>query len=473
MPFLSIEFAVFFLLFFPLYWLCGASPRVQNWLLLLASMGWLYYLNSLFAAAVAGAGLLNVVVAQQIVHSIDARHAKTWLIIGISLAVLNLAVFKYYDFFRAQLPHEQQSAWPDLLLPLGISYYTFQSIAYLSALYRYKPVKLAWHELLLHLSFFATITSGPIFRAERMKTIDGEHEGAAAQIQNPNPRQIIRPALAITLILLGIIKKWCFAGTIGDGWVDPVFNNPLQYDAFTLLTAIYGYTAQLFFDFSGYTDLAIGLAMLLGFQLPPNFRTPLIAHNIRDFWNRWHISLSTWIRDYLYIPLGGSRQGFTRAQLNLLIAFGLSGIWHGSGWCFFLWGILHALALISLNIKELFFGKIRRRAYWQKLLGIVLTFNFISFSFILFAVPSLGEAGDFLRALLNNPNSGHAAEWLWIVAVYAGILLYPLWAWCLQSLIALFKRLPPWLWFAPIALALQAMIYLAPEGIPGFLYANF
>lgn len=286
MPFLSIEFAVFFLLFFPLYWLFGASPRVQNWLLLLASMGWLYYLNPLFAAAVAGAGLLNVVVAQQIVHSIDARHAKTWLIIGISLAVLNLAVFKYYDFFRAQLPHDRQSAWPDLLLPLGISYYTFQSIAYLSALYRYKPVKLAWYELLLHLSFFATITSGPIFRAERMKTIDGEHEGAAAQIQNPNPRQIIRPALAITLILLGIIKKWCFAGTIGDGWVDPVFNNPLQYDTFTLLTAIYGYTAQLFFDFSGYTDLAIGLAMLLGFQLPPNFRMPLIAHNIRDFWNR-------------------------------------------------------------------------------------------------------------------------------------------------------------------------------------------
>lgn len=477
MPFLSIEFAVFFLLFFPLYWLFGASPRVQNWLLLLASMGWLYYLNPLFAAAVAGAGLLNVVVAQQIVHSIDARHAKTWLIIGISLAVLNLAVFKYYDFFRAQLPHDRQSAWPDLLLPLGISYYTFQSIAYLSALYRYKPVKLAWHELLLHLSFFATITSGPIFRAERMKTIDGEHEGAAAQIQNPNPRQIIRPALAITLILLGIIKKWCFAGTIGDGWVDPVFNNPLQYDTFTLLTAIYGYTAQLFFDFSGYTDLAIGLAMLLGFQLPPNFRMPLIAHNIRDFWNRWHISLSTWIRDYIYIPLGGNRKGFLRTQIHLLLAMLLSGIWHGHSWNFALWGLLHGLALVLLNCGDRLCGKRDALAAreWTRYIGIFFTLNFVCFTFVIFRAQDLSQAALIFQALIDNLQFSLPAfsTALLFAAMLAALIAYQEILRGINRFVRLLERLPVWLWALPISAVFFLIMIFAPSGIPGFIYANF
>lgn len=471
MPILSIEFALFFLAFFLLYWAVAGFVSVQNLLLLAAGLAWLYWLHPWFLLALCLYTLIIHVIAQNMVFSLSAQARRAWLISGIAAATAILLFFKYIDFLRPLVYAGTQWEIMDILMPLGLSYYVFQSIAYLGAAYKRRIPALRFHELCLHFGFFPTITAGPIFRASRFKSIGGMQAGAAVQLLEP--RRLLFPALAISLILLGILKSWVLSAHIDSHFVAPMFDNPQQYSAAALLAAVYGYSIQLFFNFSGYSDLVIGMALLLGFRLPQNFAAPFYAVNIRDFWNRWHISLSTWIRDYLYIPLGGSRQGFTRAQLNLLIAFGLSGIWHGSGWCFFLWGILHALALISLNIKELFFGKIRRRAYWQKLLGIVLTFNFISFSFILFAVPSLGEAGDFLRALLNNPNSGHAAEWLWIAAVYVGILLYPLWAWCLQSIIALFKRLPPWLWFAPIALALQAMIYLAPEGIPGFLYANF
>lgn len=477
MPFLSIEFAIFFLIFFPLYWRCEHSPRQQNLLLLAASMGWLFYLNPLFAVVVSIATGAHSIFAHQIIHSANAHHAKRLLIAGVSFAILNLALFKYYDFFRASLPHEWQSAWTDLLLPLGISYYTFQSIAYLVALYRKKNVQLAWYELLLHFSFFATITSGPIFRADRMKTIDGEHEGAAVQIRSTTPRQIIRPALAMSLILLGIIKKWWFAGAIGEGWVDPIFNNPLQYDGFSILTAIYGYTAQLFFDFSGYTDFAIGLAMLLGFQLPPNFRMPLIAHNIREFWNRWHISLSTWIRDYIYIPLGGSKKGFLRTQINLLIAMLLSGIWHGHGWNFALWGLLHGIALVLLNIGDKALGK--RNALLAKpfgrYLGIFCTLNFVCFTFVIFRAQDLSQALLIFQALMQNLH--FALPTFSTALLFAGLLAaligYQEIVIGFQQFVRLLERLPSVFWAVPIGIVFFIVMIFAPSGIPGFIYANF
>ena len=181
-----------------------------------------------------------------------------------------LCFFKYFDFFRPIIQqYTGQSAVIDILLPLGLSYYTFQSLAYLVYCYREpKGERFEWHELLLHLSFFPTITSGPIIRAAAFKSIDGEQAGALAQIRTKQARQLIYPALAVGLIVLGIAKKWWLAGVLAEGWVSPVFENPAQFDGWGVLSAIYGYTFQLFFDFSGYSDLVIGLAMLLGFQLP-------------------------------------------------------------------------------------------------------------------------------------------------------------------------------------------------------------
>lgn len=248
MPLLSIEFAVFLLLFLPLYWAFARRPKWQNALLLAAGAGWLYHANPAFLAAVAALSVWVHLIACQLVRP-QQKHGKRWLALGVSGCLLFLGVFKYYDFFRPYLQNYLgQSEIVDILMPIGVSYYTFQSIAYLVETHRAPLVKpLTWANLLLHLSFFPTITSGPIIRAVPYQNkVVGIAQGAQAQIQTTAPRSILRPALAVCLILAGIAQKWWFAGSLDEGWVSPVFENPAQFDGFSILAAIYGYTFQLF-----------------------------------------------------------------------------------------------------------------------------------------------------------------------------------------------------------------------------------
>lgn len=475
MPFLSIEFAIFFLLFFPVYWGCRFSPKLQNYLLLLAGGYWLYQLNVWFFLVVFIFSLVIHFFAYCLCQTYSMKWRKGILSLAIMVALSNLFIFKYFDFFRPQLQHWLGQSIIDIIFPLGISYYTFQSIAYLVELYRAEPVKLTLAETLLHFSFFPTITAGPIARAGKMRSIYGEHSGMAVQLQTIEPRRIIRPALAVSLMLLGIAKKWWLSGMLGEVVVDPVFANPLQYDGVSVLTAMYGYTIQLFFDFSGYTDLVIGMAMLLGFSLPRNFNMPLRAFNIRDFWNRWHISLSTWIRDYIYIPLGGSRKGWWRTQINLMIAMLLSGIWHGSGWNFLLWGGLHGVALVVLNIGDHFLGRERFVVYqWGKALGILLTLHFVVFSFVVFHTTSLADTLLMFTALLQNITMPVLLQtWLILGIMVATLWGYPLLVKGFNAFVALLEKLPLGLWFIPLTLVMLLVIVLAPAGIPGFIYANF
>ena len=364
-------------------------------------------------------------------------------------------------------------------MPLGISYYTFQGIAYLVALYRGESPRLGTLQQLLHFGFFPTITSGPIIRAAAFKGSGGRLEaGMAEQICTAAPRDMVKPALAVSLIVLGIAKKWWLAGTLGESWVDPVFENPLQYDAPSVLAAVYGYTVQLFMDFSGYSDLVIGMAMLLGFRLPENFNMPLRAYNIRDFWDRWHITLSTWIRDYIYIPLGGSRHGFTRTQINLMLAMLLSGIWHGQGWNFLLWGALHGAALVLLNIGDKIGGRreILAASRIGRLIGILFTLHFVCFSFVVFRTASLSDA-----ALVFQSLAGQGAGWRMpelpvaalLVLFAAALAAYGLLARAFRFASAALEKLPVWLWWLPLTAAMVLLMVLAPSGIPGFIYANF
>ncbi|MDO5356128.1 MAG: MBOAT family O-acyltransferase [Conchiformibius sp.] len=480
MSFLSLEFSVFFLCLFPIYWSLASRPHWQNILLTVVGLGCLVHIHELFALAVLMFSTAIYAVAAQMSDKNKVSERKYWLRVGIVLALTNLSFFKYFDFFRPQLHRivgESMGAL-DIALPLGISYYTFQSIAYLVSLYRHEPVKLKWHELLLHFSFFPTVTSGPIIRAGQMKTVDGIQAGFAAQVRTHKPRSIIKPALALSLILLGVTKKWWLAGTLSAGWVTPVFENPLQYDVLSVLTAIYGYTVWLFFDFSGYTDLVIGIAMLLGFRLPQNFRMPLQASNIRSFWERWHISLSAWIRDYIYIPLGGSRKGFVRTQVNVMIAMLLSGIWHGYGWNFLLWGALHGLAFIGLNIADRRFGReaLALAFPWGRAVGIFFTVNFVCFSFVVFATHSLHDAGLIFQALLGGgrgwvmPDLGVLTVLLLMVL---SLVFYRKLVWLFRSFVRLLVRLPVWAWPFALSAVLLFLMVVAPSGIPGFIYANF
>ena len=479
MPFLSIEFALFFLLFLPLYWLCRPSPRLQNLLLLAAGLGWLVYIAPLAAMALAAFSLAVSLLAQLLTRSRSTAARRWWLGAGVVLALANLVVFKFSDFFRPLLQQHSGSTLPDILMPLGISYYTFQGIAYLVALYRGQSPRLGTLQQLLHFGFFPTITSGPIIRAAAFKGSGGRLEaGMAEQIRTAAPRDMVKPALAVSLIVLGIAKKWWLAGTLGESWVDPVFENPLQYDAPSVLAAVYGYTVQLFMDFSGYSDLVIGMAMLLGFRLPENFNMPLRAYNIRDFWDRWHITLSTWIRDYIYIPLGGSRHGFTRTQANLMIAMLLSGIWHGQGWNFLLWGALHGAALVLLNIGDKIGGRreILAASRIGRLIGILFTLHFVCFSFVVFRTASLGDATLVFQSL-----AGQGAGWRMpelpvaalLVLFAAALAAYGLLARAFRFAAAALEKLPVWLWWLPLTAAMVLLMVLAPSGIPGFIYANF
>lgn len=498
--FISLEFCLFFIAFFCLYWLLAARPKIQNFLLLCGSYFVVFKAGNLLA-------LLVLIIYTVLIYFISVRistshRIKCWLMMGVALTLLNLAFWKYFDFFRISVTNNLENTVIDInylfsiILPLGVSYYSFQSISYLSTLYQTrKQTNLTGKHftlpgLALHLSFFPTITAGPIARAyaaRDLKDIYNEPTGMLNQIHTKDRRRILAPTLALILIVLALIKTWWFSGWISENWVDPVFANPAQYHSLEILAAIYGYTVQLFLNFSGYSDLMVALGLLLGFRIPINFRAPLLAHNIREFWARWHISLSTWIRDYIYIPLGGSRKGFIRTQINLLVAMVLSGLWHGNGWHFLIWGALHGAGLTILNVTDRIVMVLRRcnekevRNSLQKsgrlgkFMGVFTTIHFVCFCFVFFRAPTVNDALTIFHALFYNhvniPLTSNPFYFLGILLL--AWLIYP-------KLVKLFnyfynhaETLPRYCYILPLLLLLIIAIICAPAGIPGFIYANF
>lgn len=498
--FISLEFGLFFILLFCLYWLAAAKPYIQNFLLLCSSYFVIYKASSLLA-------LLLLIVYTVLIYFVSIRikisaHFKRWLIFGITATLLNLAFWKYFDFFRAHVSDHLPDNVLDMnylfsiVLPLGISYYSFQSISYLSSLYKNRKQTNVTGKmftlpgLALHLSFFPTITAGPIARAynaSQLTDIDNQPTGMVTQIHVRERRRIIAPTLALILIVTALMKTWWFSGWISENWVDPVFSNPTQYHSLEILAAIYGYTVQLFLNFSGYSDLMVALGLLLGFRLPINFRAPLLAHNIREFWARWHISLSTWIRDYIYIPLGGSKKSFFRTQINLLIAMVLSGLWHGNGWHFLIWGALHGTGLSLLNITDRIVMRVRKCAekearnslqksgWLGKVLAVVITVHFVCFCFVFFRAPTLNDAVIIFESLYHNsinfPLTNNPFYFIGILLL--AWLIYP-------HLVKLYnyfynhaETLPRYRFILPLLLILIIAIICAPAGIPGFIYANF
>ncbi len=324
MSYLSIEFAVCFLAFFVLYWALSFSTRVQNVLLLIANYAIVFCFSPTFAFHLCIYTALIYLISTLMVQLDDRKY---WLFLALALAITNLLVFKYMDFFREYLQMfldalDVEYLLPaiEIILPIGISYYTFHSITYLVSLYKDEITLPSLLDFALFLSFFPTLIAGPINRAKVM----------LPQLEQER-RQIGELSRIAVLIILAVTKKLWLASYLSNEWVSPILQNSGEYHSVMILGAIYAYALQIFLDFSGYTDLMIALALLLGFNIPKNFDSPYAAVNMRDFWHRWHISLSTWVRDYLYIPLGGNHCGFTRTQINLTIAIVLSGLWHGAG----------------------------------------------------------------------------------------------------------------------------------------------
>lgn len=496
--FLSIEFSLSFILFLAIYWAFRSKPQIQNLIILLAS----YFVVYLMAGGLAVGilfGFSSLILILSLLIDKYPTHKKKILIFGIVATLIQLCIFKFYDFFKPmvaeamnQLGLDSSGLLANLILPLGISYYSFQAISYLVGRYRgdIANPRLNAGQLYMHFSFFATITAGPIARAENAKgltDIYGQPCGMSEQLRQSQPRKILLPTIALLLLTIALIKKWWIAGWLADGWVNPVFANPMQYHSLEVLAAIYGYTLQLFLDFSGYSEMMIAFGLLLGFRIPVNFRAPLLAHNIRDFWDKWHISLSTWIRDYIYIPLGGSQGGFTRTQFNLLSAMVLSGVWHGSGWNFFIWGLLHGMGLVILNIADKgyqHFAKVEskyarnavsRSSAFAKLISIFFTITFVSFCFVFFRAKSFDEAMQVFQALFSNYiNVQWSNNPLYILGLLTlAWLAYPALSRALNKLISQQLSVSKSALFIPLFIVFIIIVICAPSGIPGFIYANF
>lgn len=468
MNFLSLEFSVFFLLFLLLYWACKALPGIQNSFILLASYYILASFHPYFALVLAGYTLGIHACALLIARW--RTHGKLALGLAITLAIANLAFFKYFDFFSENintlllalgLKHMLPAL--QVMAPLGISFYTFHSISYLVSLQRgeFKPVRL--DQLALFLAFFPSVIAGPINRARDF----------LPQITSTAPRQLDEYSRGLLLIALGILKVVWLSAVLADTWADPVFANPLEYHTLDALLGLVAYSWQIYLNFSGYTDLVTGLALLLGFRLPINFDAPYAATNLRHFWSRWHISLSTWIRDYLYIPLGGSRKGFSRTQANLMIAMVLSGLWHGASVNFLAWGAIHGLGMILLNCGDRLFGRDRLSGI-SLLLANTATVLYVAFAWIFFRSQTLEQSTDFIQALFSNfqqPLQFNSPFYL--LLAWLLLMLYPRLAQLTRQLLARTGQ-TPWVLqpFVLVALVWIGMT-LSPPGIPGFIYAKF
>lgn len=328
---------------------------------------------------------------------------------GMSVAVdLGLlAYFKYTNFFAetwASLTGGTFTAL-DIFLPVGISFFTFQSLSYTIDVYRGRLRPLSnLLDYAFFVSFFPQLVAGPIVRASDF----------IPQIRKP---LVITPDMfgrGVFLITIGLFKKAVISDYISVNFVERIFENPSLYSGVENLLGLYGYTLQIYCDFSGYSDMAIGLALLLGFRFPENFRSPYKAYSITDFWRRWHISLSGWLRDYLYISLGGNRKGRLRTYVNLMVTMLLGGLWHGASWNFVAWGALQGAGLTAHKAFRNFMGRGREHVSrgWRKFGAVVVTFHFVCFSWLLFRHRTFEGVGEMLQAIFTRFQPQVFVQWV-------------------------------------------------------------
>lgn len=352
MLFNTIDFVIFFIIVLTALAVVK-KRRLQHIFLLVASYFFFYYSSNYLIILLIATTLWDFYFGEIIYNAKTVKTKKLALIVSLAGNLGLLGFFKYADFaitqfnflgsyfdIKDQIPHL------NLVLPIAISFYTFHSITYTVSIYRGQltPVK-SFTDYAIFVAFFPQLVSGPILRAKEFlpqlrEKLDVELGSRLRQIviQNQNLKY------GITMMALGFFKKMFFADNISP-FVNEIFANPLGLDSFAIILATVGFGIQIYCDFSGYSDIAIGAALIMGFKIPINFNKPYFATSPADFWRRWHISLSTWLRDYLYIPLGGNKKSNLRTYFNLMIVMFLGGLWHGASWNFVIWGILHGTYL--------------------------------------------------------------------------------------------------------------------------------
>ncbi len=401
---------------FVLYWLFHKKLVLRNTYLLLFSLFFYYKSGGLYFGLLLISTIVDYWCGNEIYKSKDPLTRKVFLILSLFVNLGLLAFFKYSayivglinfyagtDFhvvnFMAVVSNNLFGSGFDIteiILPVGISFYTFQTLSYTIDIYRnqLKPTKNII-DFGFFVTFFPQLVAGPIVRASDF----------IPQIYKKFSLNRKQLGVALYLIMTGLFKKTVISDYISVNFVDRVFDDPNLYSGFSNLMAVYGYSIQIYCDFSGYSDMAIGLAALLGFQLPLNFNSPYKSESITDFWRRWHISLSSWLRDYLYISLGGNRKGKVRTYINLMITMLLGGLWHGAATKFIIWGGLHGAALAVHKLWQRYVpGLSDMKGVLPKLITGVVTFHFVAFCWIYFRASNVEKVGLMLTQIFTDFN---------------------------------------------------------------------
>lgn len=398
MVFSSSIFLVYFLpALLLLYAVC--PQRLRNLLLLAASIVFYSWGAPAFLFVILGTTLLDFFLVREIHASQHTFRRKLFLTISVCVNVGLLAWFKYSDFFIQNIKAlfgNPQNQILEIAIPLGISFYTFETITYVVDVYRgtHSPQK-SFFNYLLYILFFPKMIVGPIIRYHEI----------AGQIADRSAFENTEERIAgFIRFCIGLAKKVLVANLIGK-YVAGAFSPQLhELSAGTAWLASFAFILQLYFDFSGYCDMAIGLGRMFGFRLPENFNNPLTATSLTDFWKRWHITLGAWMKNYLYLPLGGNRVKFSRLLLNLWIVFLLSGLWHGASWNFVLWGAMHGMVIV---IERLFLLKVYERI--GKFIPMLITILVVTVAGVLFKTENLSQAGRFFSAMFAGGNGSFIA----------------------------------------------------------------
>lgn len=391
MLFTSLDFFLFFPVVLGLYYLLPLMGRQV--MLLAASLVFYMYWRVPYVGLLVLSGVVDYCVGRCLGKTETPRYRKCWLLVSLCVNLGVLGFFKYYNFFLDSLdsiglaPSFLQTS--QLLLPLGISFYTFQTMSYTIDVYRRQiPVERNPVKFLLYVSFFPQLVAGPIVRAKQLlPQFDVKHEFEWDNL-----------IIGARRVLTGFVKKVVLADNLAL-LVDPVYAAPDEYSGAVLLLATYAFAFQILCDFSGYSDMAIGLARMMGFRFLENFNMPYISRSIQEFWRRWHISLSTWLRDYLYVSLGGNRLGTLKTYRNLMITMLLGGLWHGASFNFIIWGGIHGVWLSIERLVTRRAGHVRRdedsprqRRFLPGVLMAILVFHGVCLSWVFFRAQDLPSA---------------------------------------------------------------------------------
>ncbi len=470
MLFVELRFFLFFALVFLLTW--GLRRNTHRKYVLTGAS---YFFYGCWDWRFLGLILFITLVSYAVGHMAkvrppESRDRKLALALGIVASLLVLGVFKYFNFFADSFEDFASligltagSVTLDIILPVGISFYTFQAISYMVDVHRGEiPPERDFLDVAFYIAFFPQLVAGPIVRASNF----------IPQMDQKRLWSDVNVKACLTLFLIGFVKKAGISDNIAP-YVDLIFANPEAFTASSVVSGVLLYGVQIYCDFSGYSDMAIACAGLLGYKFPANFRSPYLSPDIQQFWRRWHISLSSWLRDYLYISLGGNRKGDRRRDVNLMTTMVLGGLWHGASYNFIIWGFLHGGALmIERAWNKLIAAKVSSFGWVGPLIGGLVTYYWVNLAWIFFRAPTLNESLEISKIYLTWQSSGTDVlpinAWIFVIAL--GVIH---WAGEKTDAPDRFSDLKPTRYAALFGVCFALALSFVPTGYRPFIYFQF